>query len=627
MHKFKIGDYVKIDFGAEEVFGEVVLVSKDTLDILMIDGGRMTDIPMEEATFLPKAYMSPDQFKVYARYELPVQGDVAIGNIENLDELEITLADLREAIGNFLDHDEPFSEFIQSYFRHFMTKLNQQYNDLDQTIEIGGAHQTFGYVLNSLIGGANLYIRGEIKDDECLVMMRDLESYLDTYMTNQLLPFEERKFSMEDMEKYVMRACQPESLANLSESELNNYRTIINRLTDAHNPVGLDIRAYAYYCGGPAYKQDFFKATEDLKYIFENFDDEASCRAANALGYIYYYGRLNKGQPDYQQAYIYFSHAAFNGNFESIMKIGDMYHHGRVVKKSMHTCRQLTHFIYDQTFNNFVRGEHNNEFADAALRMGGLALEEINEGTNCFDANYYISQARYAIQLRMIEYPTFFGDKVVKDKIEEARNQIMKHPKYMDQDILYSSTFESIFAGNDLRLNPISLSIKHTFNKTSLTFKPTKSKNPEHPQPRIFVTIPEISFTGMVDKLTIDIIEQDTTGKDASFVFNDIEDNDLYFDGMPKFSAEGKRFSFDATRCSKKANEKHTFAGVNALSNPQFIHNFLIDDMPECYVGYVFSITADGKEVDMVVRDIFQLSDYQMVISPKNCQKLTAVLK
>ncbi len=628
MHKFKIGEYVKVTFGNEEIVGEVILVSEETIDILMIDGGRMTDIPIAEAIFLPKSYMSPEQFQVYARYELPVEGDVAIGNIENLNELEITILDLKEAISNFLDKDEPYSEFIQNYFRHFMAKLNQQYNELDQSIELGSAHQTFGYVLNSLIGGSNLYIKEEMDDNECLVMMRDLEKYLDTYLTNLPLPFEERIFSVEEMEKYAVRACQPDALKSLSETDLDHYRLIINRLADMHNPVGLDIRAYAYYCGGTAFPQDFFKAAEDLKYIYDNFDNNDSYRAANALGYIYYYGRLNKGEPDYQQAYQYFSHAAFNGNFESIMKIGDMYHHGLIVKKSLQTCRQLTHFVYDQTLNNFARGEHNNEFADAALRMGTLALEQIEKDTNCFEAYYYLSQARYAIKLRMIEYPTFFGDEVVNQKIEEAYKKVIEYPNTFNTEYLYNSTFESIFAGNDLKRCPINVSVKYHFNKTTLTFKPSKIKDPDAVQPRIFLTIPEVNFVGMVDSFTLNVESSNNEGKDRHFSFDDVEDNTLYFDGVPFFIVhENEKLNFEASHPDKKSLECHRFAGVNALSNPQFIHNFLIDDMPECYKGYVFSIEIDGKDIDMVVRDIFELTDSQMVISPKLCQKLTTVLK
>ena len=60
--------------------------------------------------------------------------------------------------------------------------------------------------------------------------------------------------------------------------------------------------SYIYYLGEAGIKQDFKKSE---KYLLKYYKKTGNSDIANTLGYIYYYGRVNAGKPQYDKAYKY----------------------------------------------------------------------------------------------------------------------------------------------------------------------------------------------------------------------------------------------------------------------------------------------------------------------------------
>ena len=160
---------------------------------------------------------------------------------------------------------------------------------------------------------------------------------------------------------------------------------------------------------------------------------------ANTLGYIYYYGRCNGGEPEYEKAFPQFSYAAANGLFEAIYKLGDLYSHGYGCRKSEETARNLYHMVYNETRKKFLQG-YDASFADAALRLGKVFEYGIGIEANPAAAYCLYLEADYAAKIRA-EHSDFFGDHSVTKRTEQALERVArKLPAEFFRDALWLDT-------------------------------------------------------------------------------------------------------------------------------------------------------------------------------------------
>ena len=159
---------------------------------------------------------------------------------------------------------------------------------------------------------------------------------------------------------------EDENLRMMDEETLAKARRYTEELCREDNVFALRLKGYACYGGNRLYECDWTAARDCMLRLRELADD---AEYANTLGYIYYYGRCNGGEPEYEKAFPQFSYAAANGLFEAIYKLGDLYSHGYGCRKSEETAQNLYHMVYNETKKKFLRG-YDASFADAALRLG-----------------------------------------------------------------------------------------------------------------------------------------------------------------------------------------------------------------------------------------------------------------
>ena len=131
---------------------------------------------------------------------------------------------------------------------------------------------------------------------------------------------------------------EDENLRMMDEETLARARRYTEELCREDNVFALRLKGYACYGGNRLYECDWAAARDCMLRLRELADD---AEYANTLGYIYYYGRCNGGEPEYEKAFPQFSYAAANGVFEAIYKLGDMYSHGYGCRKSEETARNL----------------------------------------------------------------------------------------------------------------------------------------------------------------------------------------------------------------------------------------------------------------------------------------------
>lgn len=139
---------------------------------------------------------------------------------------------------------------------------------------------------------------------------------------------------------------EDENLRMMDEEALAKARRYAEELCREDNVFALRLKGYACYGGNRLYECDWTAARDCMLRLRELTDD---AEYANTLGYIYYYGRCNGGEPEYEKAFSQFSYAAANGLFEAIYKLGDLYSHGYGCRKSEETAQNLYHMVYNET--------------------------------------------------------------------------------------------------------------------------------------------------------------------------------------------------------------------------------------------------------------------------------------
>lgn len=224
-------------------------------------------------------------------------------------------------------------------------------------------------------------------------------------------------------QQYISKYFDDEKLmAEASEEELKLYREYVSEGIEKEWIIALYAIAYGCYGGNRAFECDWVRSRDTLLRIIDIQGDEDPF-IYNTLGYIFYYGRCNGNQPEYEMAFKYFSVGAVNGVFESVYKLSDMFIGGKGVPKSEKSGAKLIIGIYDENQLNFCNGMYDCKFADVALRLGGLYEQGIGVVQDYVEAFYYYSEAKYAIKKRM-EVENFFGDAKVSKSIDEAYERV-----------------------------------------------------------------------------------------------------------------------------------------------------------------------------------------------------------
>ena len=180
-------------------------------------------------------------------------------------------------------------------------------------------------------------------------------------------------------------------------------RAIFKEFTDDLAAKGdfeaLRIKGYASYGGSSLYPCDYKVAAECMEKLWK---EGSFGYAANTLGYIYYYGRL--GEPDYEKAFFYFSIGSTYGITESSYKLADMFMKGLYVKRNLPLAASMIERLYGEERYRFEQGGFEGKFADIAVRMGDLQLQNsdplIKDLMKLRAYRFYL-QAEFALTLRM----------------------------------------------------------------------------------------------------------------------------------------------------------------------------------------------------------------------------------
>ena len=255
-----------------------------------------------------------------------------------------------------------------------------------------------------------------------------LDSYFESYEVNMDKNPWEWYVAPPIGEKYLIQMDERMYDDSVSDRDCSTFRHFADTLAAQNNIVALRSIAYLSYSGSKAYPQNWKKSRSLLEKLFKLTMEPDY---ANSLGYIYYYGRCNGGDPEYEKAFPYFHYAAGQGLIEADYKLADMYLNGYGILKNIPAAEKIISNSFSELLNRFRQGEYDGKFADIALRKGRLmeymAGEQPSEKEYFYTmAHKYYLMAQLAIKARRT-LASNYGDSTVEKNIQEALSNIHKH--------------------------------------------------------------------------------------------------------------------------------------------------------------------------------------------------------
>jgi len=372
------------------------------------------------------------------------------------------------------------------------------------------------------------------------------------------------------------------------------------------------IRTKGYACYGddhPIYSCDWETSRDCFLKLMDSGNDYYQAQAANTLGYIYYYGRCNGGVPQYDEAYKYFSLAAFFGYYEAKYKVADMLATGKGTPQNKKAAFNIYYEIYNETLPKYVEcGE--GVFADAALRMAGAYENGIGVDVDEMSAYYYYLQARAAIDERA-KTGNFFGNTVVssniragisrmKERLSELLHDSMQVwlPRFVDKEILEESVMAKvkIVRDND--------AIKLVFSRCD--------KLPGLYKYRLF-TFPSISYCERNHTIEVDSIDGgrviDAFGQqDITFSKIKVKDDELQFYYKKKLVLSVSADGWIIKEQKREGSDKiHRFVSICFDGNER-MYDYLCDDL-DVNAGDEVIVPSMNGDVSVRAVRVFEQSE------------------
>ncbi len=368
----------------------------------------------------------------------------------------------------------------------------------------------------------------------CSMTLADVQNYHDRialFYENEKKPPMER--ILRDDQKKVFLDFWKDRYDQADDTVIQLYRKYLEELCEKDDADALKRKAFDCYGNGSGFYACDWHTARDC--LLRWYAKTGSSLAGNALGYIYYYGRCTDGEPEYEQAFRWFSIGAAGGYYESRYKLTDMFIQGLGVHKNDKAAANMILELYDQILPEFLQGKDDTHMADIAFRMAKLHMQGIDTAVSYEAAYYYCLQARYAMDLRM-RNAHFFGDDSVSAKISQIQDELASRLDLRSRHKVYSMYTLYYFLHYALDgKNRISMKIR-TMKNGSLKLKLQILPNDLLAQTQYFlITVPSLHFCARMETVTVsvkDVSEIKTAGKSDTIVFNEIQGTHFYLYGV-----------------------------------------------------------------------------------------------
>ena len=192
-----------------------------------------------------------------------------------------------------------------------------------------------------------------------------LLNLIDNYEENRELPPEERTYSKDQMLVFLNHWDNDLLLSDAPSEVIAHFTEFTNILCEQHVFEALKIKAFACNGGNSVFKCDYEEAVRLLTILLKEF---GFGYAANALGFIYYDGKLT-GKPDYDKAFACFSIASNYNVTEAKLKFADMLLLGDAGNPDPILAYNIYLQVYHDSRIRFESGDYASHLPESALRI------------------------------------------------------------------------------------------------------------------------------------------------------------------------------------------------------------------------------------------------------------------
>ena len=339
------------------------------------------------------------------------------------------------------------------------------------------------------------YVIDTVRRKPSMVTDSDLEhiaEYLEKFIFSKGKRLSERDYTDFTKENFIKAVYENNNMDHVTYEEIILYRDMVTELCDKGSREALRQRAYGCYGNGNrAFPADWQTSMDCLQQLYLM---DGNPFIANTLGYMYYYGRTNEGEPQYDMAIKYFSVGAFAGYYQSMYKMGDIYAGGLGVRKQPYIAYRLYTDVYNSTYDDFRQQRFDYEFADAALRIAGCYKDGTGVRKDYMTSYRYYLEAMYAINKRM-ECSDNYGDSDVREHIAEGmrfvENQLAG--KIDKSVIMYRKNYPWLF-GTASGTRRVEVNFRHIgFDRIKFTLALLEDDG-TRTETGILIAIPEIGY-------------------------------------------------------------------------------------------------------------------------------------
>lgn len=192
-----------------------------------------------------------------------------------------------------------------------------------------------------------------------------LLNLIDNYEENKELPPEERTYTRDQMLVFLNHWDNDLLLSDSSSDVIAHFAEFTNILCEQHVFEALKIKAFACNGGNSVFKCDYEEAVRLLTILLKEF---GFGYAANALGFIYYDGKLT-GKPDFDKAFAYFAIASNYNVTEAKLKFADMLLIGDAGNPDPILAYNMYLQVYHDARIRFESGDYNAHLPESSIRI------------------------------------------------------------------------------------------------------------------------------------------------------------------------------------------------------------------------------------------------------------------
>ena len=192
-----------------------------------------------------------------------------------------------------------------------------------------------------------------------------LLNLIENYEENKELPPEERTYTRDQMLVFLNHWDNDLLLSDSSSDVIAHFAEFTNTLCEQHVFEALKIKAFACNGGNSVFKCDYEEAVRLLTILLKEF---GFGYAANALGFIYYDGKLT-GKPDFDKAFAYFAIASNYNVTEAKLKFADMLLIGDAGNPDPILAYNMYLQVYHDARIRFESGDYNAHLPESSIRI------------------------------------------------------------------------------------------------------------------------------------------------------------------------------------------------------------------------------------------------------------------